>query len=280
MRRKINRHLRMKGLILIFSIAYAAGSGLCAAADGTNKPTTHPDWSGVWALPDSAFVAAMGTIAHGNGPQSPSYVPGYPSAHGGANFGAGGSPPGPALGAGAGAGAPHVSVRGASNEANAASCLPNGVPAVMGVPVGYEFLLTPGLLTILIEEGPTIRQVHLDGRSHTADADLSYTGESIGHWEGQTLVVDTTAISPKAQFFFGVGTSGKTHLMERIHLIDHDHLRVDTEVSDPVALQKPWHYSWTYVRTKSDFEANICDKNTDRDRNGEPDLTPPPDALR
>lgn len=164
---------------------------------------------------------------------------------------------------------------GRTGEANAASCLPNGVPAVMGVPVGFEFLLTPGRLTILVEEGPTIRQVYLDRKEHTPDADPSYTGESIGHWEGQTLVVDTTAISPKAQFFFGVPTSGKTHLIERIHLIDHDHLKIDTEVDDPIALQKPWHYSWTYVRTDTDFMANTCDKLSDRDRNGEPDLTPP-----
>jgi hypothetical protein len=232
------------GVVLMGSV----GVTMRAGARGSESP---PDWSGVWALPDSTFLAAMGRVAHGNGPEAASYVPGYlasPRVH---------------------------AVQGA---ANAASCLPNGVPAVMGVPVGFEFLLTPGLLTILIEEGPTIRQVHLDGRQHTRDADPTYTGESIGHWEGSTLVVDTTAISSKAQFFFGVPTSGSTHLVERFHLLDHEHLRVDTEVTDPIALQKPWHYSWTYVRSRSDFMANICDKDSDRDRNGEPDLTPPPDV--
>jgi hypothetical protein len=244
-----------------FVIAVGCGAGV-GAATNTDSP---PDWSGVWALPDSEFVAAMGHIAHGNGPEAATYVPGYLASHGAFGGGPGGPP---------GAGSP------AQSQANAASCLPNGVPAVMGVPVGYEFLLTRGLLTILIEEGPTIRQVHLDGRSHTPDADPSYTGESIGHWEGTTLVVDTTAILPKAQFFFGVSTSGKTHLIERIHLVDQQHLRIDTEINDPIALQKPWHYSWTYVRTQSEFMANICDKDTDRDRNGEPDLTPPADAGR
>ena len=115
----------------------------------------------------------------------------------------------------------------------------------------------------------------MDGRTHSDDAEPSYTGESIGHWEGKTLVVDTTAISAKAQFFFGVKTSGKTHLVERFHLLDKDHLRIDTEVDDPVALQKPWRYSWTYHHTDTDFMSNICDPSSDRDRNGEPDLTPP-----
>jgi len=232
------------GLVLMGSL------GVVTRASA-REPESLPDWSGVWALPDRAFLTAMGSVAHGNGPEAAAYVPGYLA-----------SP----------------RVRASQGAANAASCLPNGVPAVMGVPVGFEFLLTPGLLTILIEEGPTIRQAHLDGRSHTADADPSYTGESIGHWEGSTLVVDTTAISSKAQFFFGVPTSGSTHLIERIHLVDHEHLRVDTEVTDPIALEKPWHYGWTYVRSRSDFTANICDKDSDRDRNGEPDLTPPPDT--
>jgi hypothetical protein len=202
----------------------------------------------------------MGRVAHGNGPEAPSYVPGYLESHSGF-----GKRPG--------------ADTHAQGDANAASCRPNGVPAVMGVPVGYEFMLTPGLLVILIEEGPTVRHVYLDGRPHTPDPDPSYTGESIGHWEGTTLVVDTTGISPKAQFFFGVNTTGKTHLVERIHLIDHDHLRIDTEISDPLALQKTWHYSWTYVRTHSDFMPNVCDMSSDRDRNGEPDLTPPPDET-
>jgi hypothetical protein len=153
-------------------------------------------------------------------------------------------------------------------------CLPGGMPGIMAVPLGFEFLMTPGRVTILVEEGPTIRRVFTDGRGHPADPDPTFNGDSIGHWEGDTLVVDTVGIKPKAQFLMGVKTTGKTHVAERIRLVDRDHMLVDTVVEDPIALTGPWHYQLTYVRSKTAFlESYYCDD--DRDSNGEPDLTVP-----
>ena len=87
--------------------------------------------------------------------------------------------------------------------------------------------------------------------------------------------IGDTAISPKAQFFMGVKTTGKTHVTERISLADHDHMTVDTVVDDAIALARPWHYTWTYVRSRVPFvESYYCDD--DRDSNGEPNLEPPP----
>jgi len=203
-----------------------------------------PDWSGTWAKPDHVRV-------EGEAP-GPEFSPPFRSDY-----------------------APALKARTA--KANAEMCLPGGMPGIMGVPLGYEFLFTPGQVTILVEEGPTIRRVFTDGRGHSADPDLTFSGESIGHWEGQTLVVDTTAIRSRAQFFMGTKTSGQTHVVERIHLLDRDHLQVDTVVEDRVALTKPWHYSWTYVRSKVPFqESYYCDD--DRDSNGEPNLEPPAPA--
>ena len=201
-----------------------------------------PDWSGTWAKPD--HVTAKGD------PRPPEFSPPFKSDYA------------PAL-------------RAKTTKANAEMCLPGGMPGIMGVPLGYEFLFTPGRVTILVEEGPTIRRVYTDGRGHSTDPDPTFSGESIGHWEGKTLVVDTTAIRPKAQFFMGTKTSGQTHVTERMRLLDHDHLRIDTVVDDPVALTMPWRYSWTYVRSKVPFqESYYCDD--DRDSNGEPNLEPPP----
>jgi hypothetical protein len=107
-----------------------------------------------------------------------------------------------------------------------------------------------------------------------ADADATLTGESIGRWEGGVLVADTRAIRAGTQLSNGVVTSGSARLVERIQLVDAQHLRIDTTVEDPVMLTAPWRYSRTYARTEEWFE-RTCDNDRDgQDR--EPDLTPPP----
>jgi len=197
-----------------------------------------PDWSGTWAMPDqerAQFLTSQAAAAP--------YLEGY-------------------------------AARAKVSKANPALCLPTGMPGIMAVPLGFEFLFTPGRVTILAEEGPTIRRVFTDGRAHSADPELTYAGESIGHWQGQTLVIDTTAIRAKAEYFRGVKTSGQAHVVERISRVDRDHLLVDTLVVDPAALAKPWHYSFTYIRSATGFiESYYCDDN--RDANEEPDLQPP-----
>jgi hypothetical protein len=198
-----------------------------------------PDWSGTWAMPDQARSVFL------NSPQaSAPYLDGY-VAHS--------KPP----------------------VANPAQCVTTGMPAVMAVPLGFEFLFSPGRVTILAEEGPTIRRVYTDGRPHAVDPDPTYAGDSIGHWEGKTLVVDTTGIKAKSEYFRGIKTSGAAHVVERFTRTDSDHLQVDTVVTDPGALTGPWQYSFTYVRSTTDFtESYYCDGN--RDGDGDPDLTPPP----
>lgn len=196
-----------------------------------------PDWSGTWALSDHDY-SALGAVAA----RAP-YRPGYEPSH-------------------------------TPETANAALCLPTGLPGSMAVPLGYEFLFNPGRVTILSEEGPLIRRVYTDGRSHLSDPTPTYAGDSIGHWEAQTLVIDTIALTPKTQFFKRVKTSGQTHMIERIHLLDHNHMQVETIIEDPVALTTSWRYSVTYSRSSTPFmESYYCDDN--RDAKGEPDLRPP-----
>jgi hypothetical protein len=103
---------------------------------------------------------------------------------------------------------------------------------------------------------------------------MTYSGESIGHWEGDTLVVHTTAISPKAQLMGGIKTSGKAEVTERIHLKDKSHLQIETVVEDPIALKAPWRYSRIYEHSDLGFFELVCDNNRDVD-DGEPNLTPP-----
>ena len=90
-----------------------------------------------------------------------------------------------------------------------------------------------------------------------------------------TVAVDTTGISAKAQLLAAIHTSGRAHVVERIHLRDTGHLQIDTVVEDPVVLRSPWRYTRVYERINSEFAEYVCLDN-DRDRHGgEPDLTPP-----
>jgi len=224
----------------------------CVAASATLPPAQGatyesldklPDWSGTWVMSDEDFgrLFAPGGAA-AIAPYKTSYAPAKDAD---------------------------------THKGNASQCLPTGMPGIMSVPLGYEFLFNPGRVTILTEEGPLIRRIYTDGRGHEQEPEPTYAGESIGHWEGNTLVVDTVAISPKTQFVGGkVKTSGSTHVRERFYLIDPTNMRVDTEVEDPIALAKTWKYRLSYKRSDIGFvESYYCDD--DRDSAGEPDLKPP-----
>ena len=200
-----------------------------------------PDWSGVWVIPFEAFAAEN---ARNNEPGSTSRPRLTPEA----------------------AAAPFSRV---------ASCgSPGGMPNVMRYAFGVELLFTPGRVTMLLEQGPTIRRIHTDGRGHASDPDPSYAGESIGHWEGDTLVVDTTGITSMALMTGFVFTSGRAHVTERIRRFDRTHLQIDTVVEDPIVLLAPWRYSRIYERSDGSWFERYCDHNRDGN-DSEPDLSPP-----
>jgi hypothetical protein len=128
---------------------------------------------------------------------------------------------------------------------NSGLCLPNGTPANMG-PVAHEYLFSPGRVTILLEDSE-IRRIWTDGRPHVPDDDVnpSFSGDSIGHWEGDTLVVDTINIYPEAELFIGRRVTEQTHVSERITRVGN-RMRIETVVEDPELLTKPWVYTRWY----------------------------------
>jgi hypothetical protein len=151
------------------------------------------------------------------------------------------------------------------------------MPAMMVIPapIGFEFLFTPGRVTLLSEESPP-RRIYTDGRAHSQDVESTYSGESIGHWEGQTLLIDTETIDANAQLLiFNVHGSGQTHVVERVHLADPTHLQIDTTVEDPLVLTDPWRYSATYEKSNLVMGEFLCDNKNNRERAPELDLTPP-----
>ena len=148
-------------------------------------------------------------------------------------------------------------------------CKPAGVPRV-GAP--RQIIQTPKLTVLLYDEqnGPpgSFRLVPTDGRPHRTDVDPSYFGDSIGHWEGDTLVVDVTHFNDEtwlANIPGSQGGSGYFH-SEALHVVERytrtgDTLRWEATVEDPYVLTKPWKMTpRTEILTQTMlYEEPICE---------------------
>ena len=126
------------------------------------------------------------------------------------------------------------------------NCLPEGMPSWMLISHNaLEFLFTPGRVTMLGEsDGNRMRRIYTDGRPHPEDPDLTLHGHSIGHWDGETLVIDTTAIVPQAYIAIseatGIPNNGDMHIVERISLPKPNVLQDELEITAPKVLTAPW----------------------------------------
>jgi hypothetical protein len=157
------------------------------------------------------------------------------------------------------------------------SCWPTGVPGFLFYVVNPVFFLqTPKEVVIIATSDHMVRHVHLNVR-HTADPKPSWYGESIGHYEGDTLVVDTIGLSTKA-FVDNYRTphSEKLHVIERFHMIeDGKTLQVDVHVEDTGAFTTPWDAKQLYVRSeRAPLSEVVCAENNANYFNYEVDPTP------
>ena len=118
-------------------------------------------------------------------------------------------------------------------------CLPSGVPRISPFP--QKFVQTPTLVVILDEGNVhSYRQLFLDGRGHPADLDPTWMGDSIAHWEEDTLVVDTIGFNDKTWLNGqGVPHSDALHVIERYQRPDLGHIEVEITLDDPKAFTKP-----------------------------------------
>jgi len=123
-----------------------------------------------------------------------------------------------------------------------ARCLPPGVPRMSTTPYPFRIMQTPGLTLIVYEGGAHIwRQIFTDGRPHSKDPNPSWLGESIGHWEGDTFVVDTVGLNGKTWIDeSGLPTSDALHVTERFRRMDFGHMDLIVTIADPKAYLKPW----------------------------------------
>jgi hypothetical protein len=119
-------------------------------------------------------------------------------------------------------------------------CKPEGVPRAG---FGGFVVSDPSAVAIMYEAspGPYYRIIYTDGRPHPTDIDTSYMGNSIGHWEGDTLVVDTTALDDTTWLM----SPGASLHSDKEHVVEHwtrkgNQVTTQTTVEDPVMFTKPW----------------------------------------
>jgi len=147
------------------------------------------------------------------------------------------------------------------------NCLPEAMPSWMLVTHNaMEFLFTPGRVTILGEsDGNRLRRIYTDGRGHPDDEELTFHGHSIGHWEGDTLVVETVNVLPQAYLAVseaaGVPNNGDMKIIERIHLAAPEILHDDLEIFAPKILIRPWKTTRIFFRQRArkfDIVEGVC----------------------
>ncbi len=129
-----------------------------------------------------------------------------------------------------------------------AQCLPDGMPAMMMAMFPMEVLQTPGQITIIQEAYNQVRRIYLDQQQLAPeDAEPGYWGHSVGHWEGDTLVVNTVGIKDYVRFR-DVPHSDRMQIDERIRLLSPDLFEDRITVTDPAYLTAPWSFTWQYKR--------------------------------
>jgi hypothetical protein len=158
------------------------------------------------------------------------------------------------------------------NAANAitpvASCLPLGIPgADMLAYAPFKIIQTRGVTVVLYEVDNTHRQIYTDGRKLPADPNPMWLGYSVGHWEGDTFVVDSAGFNDKGRLDgFGHPRSEALRLQERFHRRDFGHMDLQVTIEDPKMFLKPITVKVTELLIPdSDVLESFCNEN-EKDR--------------
>lgn len=140
-------------------------------------------------------------------------------------------------------------------------CLPRGVPDTIGEPYPIQIVQTPTQVVILYEAGGYFRVIPIDGRGHPKDLDPTWMGNSVGHWEGDALVVDVIGVNDKVS----VGEYRHTtayHLIERFERTRYDTLKYSATIEDPNVFAQPWTEVGTFtLHPEWDIQEYICEEN-------------------
>jgi hypothetical protein len=217
-------------------------------ASGTAQPADTralPDWSGIWTMVgptvfDAATVEPRNGLAGNPGVREhPPYTPAWEAKYR-ANL--------------------ERVKQGLFPDPISTCGTPHGFPRLMNLPDVYEFAITPKQTWIIGENGPSILRIYTDGREHPGPDDLwpTFTGDSVGEWQGDTLVFDTIAIKGEDGTILdrtGLTLSQDAHIVTRLRQVEADMLEAEMLIEDPQALSAPWRVTKRYRRQAADARA-------------------------
>ena len=216
--------------------------GLPRTADGKpnltapvpRTPDGKPDLSGIW-MPPSGFVFSIATG------QKPEEIPLQPWAE-----------------------ALYKARReNLSIEDPVGHCIMAGVPRADAVPYPWKIINSPGEMTILYEAVHGFRQIFLDGRALPKDPQPTWMGYSVGHWEGDTLAVETTGFNDKGWLDNdGRPSTDALHVTERFRRRDVGHMDIEITIDDPKAYTKPWKVTEAFkLLPDTELLEYVCNEN-------------------
>ena len=141
-------------------------------------------------------------------------------------------------------------------------CLPSNLPVPGGAaPFITKFVQTDDLLIMLLEDTPGFRQVFMDGRGHPEWPNPSWMGHSIGHWEGDILVIDTLGFNDRG-WSSGYPQSEERHTIERYTRPDYGRLEVEFIVEDPKVFNSPWVKNMVFdLAPQEELIEYVCENN-------------------
>jgi hypothetical protein len=170
---------------------------------------------------------------------------------------------------------------GGDVEGRAKYCVELGFPGGLSGPTTLaEYIFVPGRVLITNPTGYT-RRIYMDGRKHHVGPP-TLNGDSIGHWEGQTLVIDTVNLHFGNEYIYGLPIGHDAHTVERYTLTGPDTMQLDMMLEGKEAFAEPYKWVVKYRRRAGVTPTEDDCAQNNRDLNGEGkqimDLTPPPEG--
>ena len=238
---------------LCVCLSFAAGSWRARFFDKL------PDWTGVWGMMggtifDRATQTGKGGSVDVGVREHPPYTAEYEKKY-----------------------EAHVALRDADRYPDVqTNCgVPVGYPRIMNLPDAYEFVVRPDEFYIIAENGGNTMRVYTDGRKLPAKEDTwgTYTGVSVGHWEGDTLVWQTVGLKgdrDKDSILdrSGVVLSDEAKITTRMRKINDNTLEAKMVIEDAKALTKPWNVTKQFRKSKPGLYA--CTTTVARTNNRNP----------
>lgn len=146
-------------------------------------------------------------------------------------------------------------------------CLISGIPRLYTIVPSFRIIQIPGSVVFVWDEYHAYRVIPLDGRPHIASNVKLWMGDARGHWEGNTLVVDTTSMRGARLTYIGDFYSENAHVTERMTFVDADNMTYQATVDDPTVFTRPWTFRIGHRRRPDDetWESACWEGNPDPD---------------